>query len=216
MNIRALKRSFARYKKRLSRPENWLIAACVVILVGMTTASFGDGKTLDAAAYKPLLTTIAKGESGGNYNAYFGSPGNTSVRFTDMTIAEVLRWQSEYVSQGSISSAVGKYQIIQPTLIDITSELHISHEAVFNEALQDRLAIALIERRGSLAYVNNQLTREEFAENLAKEWAAFPKMSGENPAESYYADDGINQATISTDEAQSALDSLENSAKNDD
>lgn len=164
---------------------------------------------IDPASYTPLLNTIAKGESKGNYNAHFGNSTNTTIRFTDMSIAEVLRWQDEYVAQGHASSAVGKYQIINSTLRGLVQQLDLDPNARFDEAMQDKLAIALLERRGAHDYVANKLTREEFAANLAKEWAALPQIVGTNPEQSYYAGDGLNKVQISIDEIFRALATLQ-------
>ena len=141
---------------------------------------------IDPAAYTPLLNTIAKGESSGNYNAYFGHVGNIEIRFTDMTVAEVMRWQEEYVQQGSASNAVGRYQFMGTTLAGLVKQLRINPQSKFDEALQDRLAIALIERRGSHAFVQGKITREQFAANLAMEWAALPRVVGGNPLLEHY------------------------------
>lgn len=163
---------------------------------------------MDPAAYTPLLNTIAKGESNGNYNAYYGNARNTGLRFTDMTVSEVLQWQVERVHQGNPSSAVGKYQIVQPTLAGLVQQLSIDPKTRYSEALQDRLAVALLERRGSLAFVAKELTPEQFAASLAKEWAALPRVVGGNPQESYYAGDGLNQSRISIEEVYAALEAV--------
>lgn len=162
-------------------------------------------------AYVPLLHTIAEGESNGNYNAYFGDAANSSIRFTEMSIAEVLQWQADHVKNGSPSSAVGRYQIIRPTLAGLVQELKIDATTPFTPALQDQLAIALLERRGALEYLDNKITREQFAANLAKEWAALPKVIGDNPADSYYAGDSLNQSRVTIHEVYSALHSLQRS-----
>jgi muramidase (phage lysozyme) len=161
-----------------------------------------------------LLTTIAKAESDYNYNAYFGHAANIDIRFTEMSVSEVLKWQEGYVSQGSPSSAVGKYQIIRPTLLGLVRELGIDPQARFDKTLQERMAIALLERRGAVAYVQKELTREEFAANLAKEWAALPKATGANYNESYYSNDGLNKSRISIDEVYTALAALDSRVSN--
>ncbi len=161
---------------------------------------------IDPAAFAPLLHLIARAESNDNYDAYFGSPGNTSIDFTSMPVAEVLAWQAEYVQQGSPSSAVGRYQIINTTLAGLVRQLDIDTSQKFSKSMQDRLAIALLERRGAREYVNDELTREEFAANLAKEWAALPKVLGDNPHESYYASDGLNQSRIGVSEVLAVID----------
>ena len=164
---------------------------------------------IDPTAYTPLLNTIARGESGGNYNAYFGNASNTELQFTDMTVAEVMRWQEEYVRQGNASNAVGRYQFMGTTLAGLVKQLRVNPQAKFDDALQDRLAIALIERRGSHAFVQKKITREQFAANLAMEWAALPRIIGGQPTESYYAGDGLNQAQVSAAEILEAIGRLE-------
>jgi conjugal transfer mating pair stabilization protein TraG len=144
-----------------------------------------------------LLNTIAKVESKYNYNAYFGNSNNTSIQFTSMTVNEVLAWQKQFVEQGSPSSAVGRYQFVDSTLQGLVRELKIDGNVKFDEALQDRLGVALLERRGIREYVDNKISREEFAHSLSKEWAALPKAIGENPEQSYYAADGLNKAQLS-------------------
>lgn len=166
---------------------------------------------IDPEAYTPLLNTIAKGESNGNYNAYFGRASNAEIRFTDMTVAEVMNWQQEYIQKGAASNAVGRYQFMGTTLAGLVKQLRINTNAKFDEAMQDRLAIALIERRGSLEFVQKKITREQFAANLAMEWAALPRVIGDKPHESYYAGDGLNQARISASEVLDAIGKLKDS-----
>lgn len=156
--------------------------------------------SINPLVYKPLLHLIAEAESSDNYNAYYGNPDNQSVMFTDMTIQEVIDWQASFIAQGSPSSAVGRYQVIDTTLHGLVSELSLDTSLKFDSELQDRLAVTLLERRGAGQYAKGEMTAEEFAANLAKEWAALPKVVGENPDHSYYAGDGLNQSRVSRDQ----------------
>jgi len=210
MKVRSLYYKPLRLWRKLNRKQRRTVglaaaSACIVFLVtqGLTPTM------INPAAYTPLLNTIAKGESNGNYNAYFGNAGNTSIQFTSMTVAEVMHWQQAYVAAGNASNAVGRYQFMGTTLAGLVRQQHISPHTRFNEALQDRLAIALIERRGAVAYVEKKITREQFAENLSKEWAALPRSTGASPHASYYAGDGLNNSRVSVSELFSALTSLE-------
>lgn len=153
-------------------------------------------KNIPAAAYTPLLEVVAKAESRGNYNAYFGNAANQQLKFTDMTIADVLEWQKRYVEAGNASSAVGRYQIISPTLVGLVKQLDINTSEKYDEAMQNRLAIALMERRGSIDFVKEKLSAETFAHELSKEWAALPKIVGDSPENSFYAGDGLNKSLI--------------------
>lgn len=155
-----------------------------------------------------LLATIAMAESNGNYNAYYGQAGNVDVRFTSMPVADVLAWQKKFVDKGSPSSAVGRYQFIDSTLQSLVDQLRIDQQEIFNEALQDKLAVALLERRGLHEYVDQKISREEFAHNLSKEWAALPRVKGDSPERSYYAGDGLNVARLSIDEIYAGISTI--------
>ena len=161
-----------------------------------------------SANYSELLSIIAEGESKGNYNAYFGHAGNTSIGFTNMTVGEVLQWQHDFVAGGQPSSAVGKYQFIRPTLEGLVHEMHINMNEIFDARLQDKLAIHLLERRGVREYLRGRISREEFAHNLSKEWAALPRVIGANPGASYYDGDGLNKAQVSVDTLLAAIETL--------
>ena len=205
---RKLKRSVKRWAKNKTFV---LTMAILLVCTGVIVyAGYMENKRLsvDPASYSTLLQLIARAESNDNYNAYFNNAENTSIKFTEMTIAEVLSWQAKHVEAGNYSSAVGRYQIVNTTLSGLVRQLGIDASQKFDQPTQDRLAVALFERRGSEKYVNDELTREEFAANLAMEWAALPKVLGENPADSYYAGDGLNKSRISVDEILKAVDSV--------
>jgi conjugal transfer mating pair stabilization protein TraG len=81
-------------------------------------------------------------------------------------------------------------------------------ETIFNESTQDQLAIKLLERRGIREYLKGTLPKDEFAHNLSKEWAALPRVLGENPSASYYAGDGLNAAQLSIEEVRAAIETV--------
>lgn len=210
--IAKTKRKLKRVTKRWLKNKNFVLLLVIIIfclgIILYTTYMQNKRLTVDPSTYDKLLTLVGKAESKNNYNAYFGNPSNQSVKFTDMTIAEVLRWQSEHVSQGNVSSAVGKYQIINTTLSELVDKTGMDKGQKFDQATQDKLAISLIEKRGSEEYINKELTREELAANLAKEWAALPKVVGDNPNESYYAADGINKSLVKVEEVLNAIEQI--------
>lgn len=193
---------------RLAALAGVLLVALAMAWPGIAERRLMAANSVDPAVYAPLLETIARGESRGNYNAYFGNSTNTSIRFTEMTVSQVRQWQEGYIAQGSPSSAVGKYQIISPTLESLIKQLRLDTDTMFDEHLQDRLGVALLEKRGAADYMGDRLSREQFAANLAQEWAALPKVLGENPHQSYYASDGLNKVQISVDEIFTALASI--------
>ena len=200
--------------KRIKRLQRWLrnrktAVAGALILIIISSLIFNTMQqrrlTVDPTSYKALLELIARAESSDNDNAYFGNASNQAVLFTTMSIADVLTWQADYVSQGSPSSAVGRYQLVNTTLAGLVQQLGVNTQHKFDRAMQDKLAIALIERRGSESYINSELTREQFAANLAKEWAGLPRVIGDTPGDSYYASDGLNRSRVSVEDVMQAI-----------
>lgn len=208
MFLKFIRKRIRFIKSRLQTRRIFLVTTFLVILVtALMYANYMQHKRLsvDTSTYTPLLQLIAQAESKGNYNAYFGNAGNTSINFTEMTIKQVMSWQADYIRQGSPSDAVGRYQFISTTLADLVEQLNIDSNKKFDSSMQDTLAMTLLERRGAESYVNNELTRHEFAANLSKEWAALPKAVGKNPESSYYAADGLNKSLVSIDEVLNAI-----------
>ena len=207
-----IKRKLIRRFKRLRRNKTLLLVTGIVVLCTGTIVYTGYMQhrrlSVNPATYTQLLDVIARAESKGNYNAYFGNAANSSIDFTNMSIAQVLQWQADFVQAGNASSAVGKYQIINTTLSGLVRQLGINTNQHFDQPTQDRLAITLLERRGSEKYVNNEITQQQFAANLAKEWASLPKIVGPDPDASYYASDGLNKARVGASEVMQAIEPI--------
>ena len=146
-----------------------------------------------------LLDLIGQHESGGNYNIVWG--GN-SYNLTGSTIDQVLNLQQSFISKGAKSSAVGKYQFIRKTLLGLKSELRIDGSTLFNQSLQDRLALHLLKKRGLDKYLQGKISESTFMRNISMEWASFPKDTG---GQSYYAGDGLNKAGVSPSTVIAAL-----------
>ncbi|MDB5162408.1 MAG: hypothetical protein JWO54_886 [Candidatus Saccharibacteria bacterium] len=208
-NVRRLKKTLRRFvkKRKLS------LAIVSILLIGVFWIVMQPKDSIPTTAYTPLLEVIADAESRGNYNAYFGNVANHDLKFTSMTIADVLDWQKKYVQQGSPSSAVGRYQIIQPTLKSLVKELKLTTKEQYNEAMQNRMAIALMERRGSVDFVENKLSAEDFAHQLSKEWASLPKVIGNSPEASYYDGDGLNASLVDSKTSLTAVQEFKKQAE---
>lgn len=206
--MRKQQRAIKRWLKKRQPMLVVIILTSIALLVGYTGYMQKRQLVVDPASYAPLLQLIAKAESNNNYNAYFGNATNTSIRFTQMSIAEVMNWQASYVRQGNASSAVGRYQIIDSTLAGLVRRLGIDTRQKFDEPTQDTLAVALLEKRGLHSYVNKEITKDQFAANLAMEWAALPRIIGGNPSDSYYASDGLNKSRVSVEEIKRAIEPI--------
>lgn len=209
--IKCLNKQIQRYKRNL-QAQHFKLSVIFLLLMGTSVgyASYMSIRDvhIDRASYQPLLELIANAESNGNYNAYFAHPENIAVRFTDMTIQEVLHWQEVHIKKGNPSSAVGRYQIINTTLQDLVQVQNLDSQTKFDELLQDSLAITLIERRGSIDYANQRLSEIDFAANLAKEWAALPAMVGDTPNDSFYVGDSLNAARVTPEAVRNSINRI--------
>lgn len=208
MGTKVIKKYWRRIEAKIKSKSFALIILSLFLISFILVMNQDRQLSVIPTSYRPLLDLIAEVESRDNYNAYFGNADNSSIGFTKMSIADVMQWQEDQVAGGSPSSAVGRYQIINTTLAGLVRNMNIEPSQLFDETTQDRMAIALLERRGSVNYVNNEISRHDFAASLAKEWASLPKVDGENPDDSYYAGDGLNKSLVDKEKVLRAIDSL--------
>ena len=162
----------------------------------------GTGGTPDSGrrgSLTALLTLIGNVEANGNYNILVG--GQTDPNLTNMSIGEVLKFQGGMRARGHESTAVGKYQIIQTTLQHLVNSGEVSLSDKFSPATQDKLALALLNRRGYQRFLQGAMDVNQFADMIAMEWASFPTASGK----SYYAGIGSNRTLVDRSQVVSTL-----------
>lgn len=160
-------------------------------------------ETMDTPAF---LKLIGSKEAPMGYNQLFGE-AKPSTTLTGMTLDEVMALQTKRAEAGVKSTAAGRYQFLHRTLSDLKGKLKLAGTEKFDEALQDRLAIALMERRGLSKFQAGKISSKEFANSLAKEWASLPVVDGKNEGKSYYEGDGLNKALIKPEDVLKALES---------
>ncbi len=167
---------------------------------------------------KQLLDFIAEHESEGaarrlNISAYdviWGGIKGTHrppKPLTQMTIREVLAWQDR-IDPMYRSEAAGRYQILEDTLRGLYDEAGMTLDSKFDEVGQDRLAIALLRRRGLDRFLHGYLSVNKFCNELAKEWASLPVVDGPKKGLSYYAGDGLNAAGVDVEPFVAVVQSL--------
>ncbi len=178
------------------------------------TVSLPAGEA-QSGKFAPLLELISRFEGGKNYNARFKKIDNQNPRFVEMTLSEVLKWQSDFVNNGSPSSAVGRYQIIQGTLRGLKDKLDLNGTERFDAALQDRLAMQLLKGRKLESFLSKSISVTRFGLFLAMEWASLPVLAATKGAhmnvvrrQSFYAGDGLNNAHIEPEEVEKVLKAL--------
>lgn len=160
--------------------------------------------TVSNTHVKGILDVIGSKEAPLGYNQVYGK--NKQIPLGNMTLDEVLSWQKQVVRDGSPSSAVGRYQFINKTLSGLKDSTGISGDTLFTPELQDKFAEQLLVGRGYNDFASGKISKEEFANNLAKEWASFPVVSGAGKGRSYYDGDGLNTHLISVEDVLSTLD----------
>jgi len=149
----------------------------------------------------PLLAMIRRIESGNNYSAVWGriaQQDRPKKRLVTMTIGEVLAWQDSIDAKYN-SEAAGAYQILEDTLRGLYVSAGLRTSDLFSVANQDRLGLALLQRRGLASYQAGRITDKQFAQNLSQEWASLPAQTRDKrgraaSGQSYYAGDGLNKS----------------------
>ncbi|MCL6706691.1 M15 family metallopeptidase [Pseudomonas sp. R2.Fl] len=134
----------------------------------------------------PILRLIGHTEGttkGDGYNETLGYGAFTGgdVNLTSMTLDEVDALQTRMLAHPNNSynsSAVGEYQIVRKTLRSLRQELGLRGDELYDEDMQDRLAAALLERRGLSKWQAGEISDEQFLNNLAEEWASLPRADG--------------------------------------
>ncbi len=186
--------------------KTWRESAGGDFMKGLRTANWHriDTSRVDQEYHKfaklvdsknPLLELIGKHESGGDYNRVYGGkrPLINGKPITEVCVDDVIDWQEEQIRCGAKSTACGKYQIICKTLKGLKSEMGLTGNEIFDEKMQDRMAIKLMERRGLDKFVRGDLSEQAFMRNLSQEWAALPKDAS---GLSFYHGDGLNRAGV--------------------
>lgn len=150
----------------------------------------------DAAA---ILSFVSKAE-GADFNTLFGG---SKVILEEKTVAEVQQLQRAHGKKTG-SSATGAYQVMRKTLSDLIDQGVVDPDEPFTEDVQNRIGMALLERRGYADWKAGKITTEQFANRLAQEWAALPTASGKS------AYDGVmgNKATVKRRDVVAMLEGL--------
>lgn len=172
------------------------------ITQGKGFGSYGAGAGgAGAGSQSKILDFIGNIESRGNYNVLVGGKSKTDPPLTEMTVSQVLDFQSQMRAMGHESTAVGKYQILRNTLSEIMGKAGVGPDDKFDQGTQDKLAVALMKRRGLDQFQQGAITADQYADSLAKEWASLPMANGQ----SAYAGTGSNKSLVSRDEFVRAI-----------
>jgi conjugal transfer mating pair stabilization protein TraG len=141
------------------------------------------------------------GESKGNYNAVIGNADATED-LSRYTIDQIIEMGLARKRAGEPSTAMGRYQFLTTTLQSLLGTTW-TLTTKFTPAVQDRLAVELLVRRGYSSWWRGQLTDHDFAHNLSMEWASLPDP--ENDGKSHYDGDSAGNHASTTLDAVYAM-----------
>ena len=186
-----------------------------------TDVPVNDVTAATQTAATPLLDLIGNAESNG-YDDISGlvKRRKPSQPITELTIQEILDWQ-ESIDRFQLSEAVGRYQIMEDTLRGydndrtvgpgnpLAKRAGLTNSSLFSPENQDKLALALLNYRGLTKFLNGEITRDQFANNLASEWAALPLVTGSKKGLSKYDKDAAgNSARVTVNKLLEAIDQV--------
>lgn len=134
-----------------------------------------------AARLLSLIATVEAGRTG--YDAVqHGARVRPSALPTQMTLADIYAWIAATPGQ---PHAIGRYQFIPPTLRRVAQIRGYGPDTPFTPAVQDSLALVLLEDAGLRAFEGGTMGRVQFMENLARIWAGLPLPNGRSFYEGY-------------------------------
>ena len=139
------------------------------------------------SAESRMIQFIRRYESGsrGYDSVWYGNRYPLPQRPTEMTLCQIKDWQLQ-ARRYQASTAIGMYQLVGGTFRSMIEELGMDCSLKFNQRIQDRIGLALLNRRGWLEFKAGKLSVIDFAHELAGEWAAFPASKGPDRGKSRY------------------------------
>ena len=162
-----------------------------------TPSGGGGGGGGGGGKWKSILDLISKAESsGGSYDSRYGGiyPG-----YSKLTIAEADKVQREnYKKWGS--GASGRYQFMN--IMGQATYARLKPTDLFSPENQDKMAIALIEKKKKITIDMVKNNPKEAQLRLAQEWAGIPTSNGA----SFYPPP--NYATVKNADVQKAFSQI--------
>ncbi|WP_421056795.1 hypothetical protein [Leisingera sp. D0M16] len=143
------------------------------------------------SSVKKLFALIAFAEApSGRYDAiHHGAKVRPGKKPSQMTLAEIYTWIDRTPGE---PHAIGNFQIIPSTLLNLQKRLGLPDGARFSRATQNRMAALLISDAGYQKFASGRISRSAFMDNLARIWAGLPLASGKSAYHGYAG----NRATI--------------------
>lgn len=136
------------------------------------------------------LGTISSAEVGAK-DPYNTLSGGLIGNVTNMTVRDAVAL-TKTAWDGKIAPVLGAFQFKGTTLQGIAEKMGLL-DAKMTPAVQDRLAVGLMQQRADQATIDGKINVDKFAASLSKEWASLATTTGL----SHFADNGIDKASVS-------------------
>lgn len=179
---------------------------CATALLGALLTGTAEAERAPAgmrAFDRPFLELVGAIEAPHGYDAVTGfAPFRPERPVTEMTIAEVMRWQERVKAAGSESTAVGRFQFVLDTLEFLTRAYEVPHDTVLDRRTQDYLARVLLHRCG---FYDPEAPVPELGDCLAGTWAALPMLSDPKRGHSRYKGKANNHARTTPEVVEAVL-----------
>ena len=177
------------------------LAATALVLMATAGAARADGITF--VNDLPILELIGGVEGPEGYHDYYrGISIRPSEPVDEMTIGEVVAFQRAAVRNGSRSSAVGRFQFIDDTLLKIVRQRRIHPDSIFDRNTQNYLARMELRDCG---FYSDEKSDVEVGNCLARVWAALPVLTGPRAGRSYYHGIAGNRSLVSIRDVMDAV-----------
>lgn len=174
-------------------------------LMSLLPTTFTPGSAEDI-----IISYIRRFEAGKHgYDAvWYGNRTPLPSRPTEMTVCEVRDWQIA-AGKRQASTAIGLFQIVGGTYRSLLGRVNLPCDTLFDQKTQDMLGLALLFGRGWQEFKTGHMDVEDFAFELAGEWAAFPAPYGKDKGHSRYRGIAGNKHQIELPEYMAFLKSLD-------
>jgi muramidase (phage lysozyme) len=150
-----------------------------------------ETQSMKDLARERALGTISKAEVGVK-DPYNTLSGGVTADLTSMTVKDAIAL-SKTQWDGKLANVVGAYQVKDTTLAAVATKMGLM-DAKMTPAVQDKIAVGLMQERANKATVNGQIDVDKFAKELSKEWAS---VADPTTGVSHYAKNGIDKASVS-------------------
>lgn len=132
--------------------------------------------------------------------------------FVNMTIGQIKKIQRDLNDVNGVGYwAVGRYQLIPPTMRALCKRHGVSDNALYNKALQDKFCVwLLMDRSDVLKYIRTGHGFDSAALNIAMIWASVPLLKnhkGKRAGQSYYSN-GVDKAHHSVQTTKQIISAL--------